>query len=162
MSDRMAAAHAWLKDHEEDLVNDLRELLKIPSLEAEAAPNAPFGLENRRALDFMLAKAKERGLSTYDLEGYCGWGEFGQGDKMVMVLGHLDVVPIGPGWKHEPFGAEIDEGYIYARGAADDKGPTVASFYAALALMHTKPELACRVRLVFGCNEESGFGCVHR
>lgn len=162
MSDRMAAAHAWLKDHENELVSDLRELLQIPSLESEAAPNAPFGLENRRALDLMLKKAKERGLSTYDLEGYCGWGEFGKGEKMVMVLGHLDVVPIGPGWKHEPFGAEIEDGYIYARGAGDDKGPTVAAFYAALALMHTKPELACRVRLVFGCNEESGFGCVHR
>lgn len=162
MSETVAAGHAWLKEHENELLADLRELLQIPSLEDEAAPGAPFGLENKRALDLMLKKSAEHGLSTFDLEGYCGWGEFGKGEKMVMVLGHLDVVPVGPGWKHEPFGAEVEDGYVYARGASDDKGPTVAAFYAALALMHNKPDLACRVRLVFGCNEESGFGCIHR
>jgi succinyl-diaminopimelate desuccinylase len=162
MSETVAAGHAWLKEHENELLADLRELLQIPSLEDEAAPGAPFGVENKRALDLMLKKSAEHGLSTFDLEGYCGWGEFGKGEKMVMVLGHLDVVPVGPGWKHEPFGAEVEDGYVYARGASDDKGPTVAAFYAALALLHCKPELACRVRLVFGCNEESGFGCIHR
>ncbi len=56
-------------------------------------------------------------MTTKDLDGYAGYGDFGQGDRLVMSLGHLDVVPVGPGWKHEPFGAEIDEGYIYALAA---------------------------------------------
>lgn len=162
MSEAVTRAHAWLDQNSSQLVDDLRDLLRIPSLEAPSEPNAPFGPENRRALDMMLALSEKHGLRTKDVEGYCGWAEFGQGEKMVMVLGHLDVVPVGPGWKHEPFGAEVEDGYIYARGAEDDKGPTVASFYAALALMHSKPDLGCRVRLVFGCNEESGFGCVER
>jgi succinyl-diaminopimelate desuccinylase len=162
MSTVVSQAQQWLDTHQDALVKDLQDLLRIPSLEAPAEPRAPFGSENRRALDMMLALSAQHGLRTKDIEGYCGWAEFGEGPGMVMVLGHLDVVPVGPGWKHEPFGAEIDEGYIYARGAGDDKGPTMASFYAALALMKHKPDLGCRVRLVFGCNEESGFGCIQR
>jgi succinyl-diaminopimelate desuccinylase len=110
----------------------------------------------------MLSLGEEHGMRVKDVEGYAGHAEFGEGSPMVMSLGHLDVVPVGDGWKHPPFGAEIDDGYIYARGAADDKGPTMASFAAALALKETGADLPSRVRLVFGCNEESGFRCVKR
>lgn len=154
--------HAWLKDHEAELLDNYRKLLQIPSIESDAEPNAPFGEANRQALDFMLELSKSAGMATKDLEGYCGWAEFGTGDKMVMSLGHVDVVPVGPGWKHEPFGAEIDGGYVYARGAVDDKGPTMASFYAMRAIQECLPELGVRMRSVFGCNEESGFKCVER
>lgn len=153
---------AWLKVHEAELLHNYRKLLQIPSLEAEAEPGAPFGAENRRALDFMLGLAEQAGMTTKDIEGYCGWAEFGSGERMVMSLGHVDVVPVGPGWKHEPFGAEIDEGYVYARGAVDDKGPTIASFYAMRAIQECCPDIGARLRSVFGCNEESGFKCVHR
>lgn len=161
--DAIAAAHAWLADHEDALVADLQELLRIPSLEDEAQPNAPFGAENRRALDLMLSKSESWGWRTADVEGYCGWAEFGKGDDIVMILGHLDVVPVGEtGWEHEPFGAEIDGGYLYSRGAVDDKGPTIAACYAARAVQQALPDLACRIRTVYGCNEESGFACVER
>jgi succinyl-diaminopimelate desuccinylase len=110
----------------------------------------------------MLGLASAQGMATNDLEGYIGYAEFGAGEKMVMTLGHLDVVPVGPGWKHEPFGAEVDDGYVYARGAVDDKGPTMAAFYAARALKEVWPEIPVRLRSVFGCNEESGFKCVER
>src|SRR5205085_3521005 len=54
------------------------------------------------------------------------------------------------------------EGYIYARGSTDDKGPTIASFYAIRAIKEVVPNIPARIRQVFGCNEESGFGCVKR
>lgn len=139
-----------------------RELLQIPSVQSDPLPNAPFGAENRRALDLMLRLGESWGMKTRDLEGYIGYAEFGKGDRLVMSLGHLDVVPVGEGWKHDPFGAELDGGYVYARGAVDDKGPTIASFYAARALMEVEPDLPARVRSVFGCNEESGFKCIER
>lgn len=144
------------------MIADLQDLLRIPTIEADPLPNAPFGAENRRALDWALAKSKEWGMTTQDLEGYCGWAEFGQGDRMIAIMGHLDVVPVGPGWKFEPFGATIDNDYLYARGAVDDKGPTVAAFYAAKALMETASNLGVRIRMIFGCNEESGFKCIER
>ncbi len=152
----------WLKENEQNLLDDTVAMLRIPSLESEALPNAPFGEGNRRALDLALRLSEETGMRTTDLEGYLGYAEFGDGEKMVMSLGHLDVVPTGPGWKHDPFGAEIEDGYVYARGATDDKGPTMASFYAMRAIQACCPDLGVRMRQAFGCNEESGFKCVER
>lgn len=153
---------SWLRDHEQELLDDTVRMLRIPSLDSEALPNAPFGRTNREALDLALSLTKKWGMKTVDIDGYVGYGEFGQGDRLVMSLGHLDVVPVGDGWKHEPFGAEIDGGFIYARGSTDDKGPTMASLYAMRAIMECAPNVPARLRQVFGCNEESGFKCVHR
>ncbi|MEL6178804.1 MAG: Sapep family Mn(2+)-dependent dipeptidase [Myxococcota bacterium] len=158
----VARMHAWLAEHEASLVADCRGLLQIPSVKGDPEPTAPFGAANRDALDYMLGLAHEQGMRTRDIEGYCGYAEFGVGDPMVMILGHLDVVPVGDGWKHTPFGAEIDDGYLYARGAVDDKGPTMAAFYAAMALKACMPEPNVRIRAVFGCDEESGFRCISR
>ncbi len=152
----------WLRAHEQDLLNDTIKMLQVPSLESEPQPNAPYGAENRKALDLALSMAEGFGMKTTDLEGHIGYADFGQGDRLIVSLGHLDVVPVGPGWKHAPFGAEIDSDYIYARGATDDKGPTMASFYAMRAIQECCPDIPARMRQVFGCNEESGFGCVAR
>ena len=152
----------WLKANEQALLDDTVAMLRIPSLESEAKPNAPYGAENRRALDLALKLSEATGMRTTDLEGHLGYAEFGEGSRMVMSLGHLDVVPTGPGWKHDPFGAEIEDGYVYARGATDDKGPTMASLYAMRAIQACCPDLGVRMRQAFGCNEESGFGCVAR
>ncbi|MBS1714297.1 MAG: Sapep family Mn(2+)-dependent dipeptidase [Armatimonadetes bacterium] len=162
MDEAVSRLRGWLQEHEAELLSDYRALLQIPSIESDPEPDAPFGQANRDALDFMLGLAQKSGMTTKDVDGYCGWAEFGSGERMVMSLGHVDVVPVGPGWKHGPFGAEIDDGYVYARGAVDDKGPTIASFYACRALQACFPNLDCRIRSVFGCNEESGFKCVHR
>lgn len=154
--------HDWLRAHEQELLEDTRAMLRFPSIETEALPNAPYGEANRQALDFALQRANEWGMKTTDLEGHLGYAEFGSGDRLIMSLGHLDVVPVGPGWKYEPFGATIDNGYIYARGSTDDKGPTMAAFYAMRAIKECIPGLPARMRIAFGCDEESGFGCVHR
>lgn len=158
----VAKIQDWLRAHEQELLADTIAMLRIPSLESEPESNAPFGAENRKALDLALSLADKYGMKTTDLEGYIGYADFGQGEKLIMSLGHLDVVPVGPGWKHAPFGAEIDGDYIYARGALDDKGPTMASFYAMRAIKECVPDINVRMRQVFGCNEESGFGCVAR
>jgi len=155
-------AQEWLEAHESDLIEDLRTMLRFESLEEPAEPNAPFGKGCRQALDFALKLGESWGMRTRDVEGYAGHAEFGDSEKLIMALGHLDVVPVGDGWKHDPFGAEIDSGYIYARGAEDDKGPTMATFYAARALKETGADLPARIRVVFGCNEESGFACVKK
>lgn len=162
MSAEVAKLHAWLSEHEEELIETTRAVLRFDSVEGPAEPNAPYGKGNREVLDFVLNLAKSWGMKTTDLEGHLGYADFGAGERLVMTLGHLDVVPVGPGWKHEPFGAEIDGGYIYARGATDDKGPTVASFFALRAIKECFPDLGVRFRAAFGCDEESGFGCVER
>ncbi len=154
--------HDWIDRHAEEMIEALQGVLRIPSLEAPpAGVNAPFGADVRRSLDYTLDLCAKLGFRTKDVAGYAGHAEFGEGAEMVAGLGHLDVVPEGDGWRHEPYGAEIDEGFIYARGSADDKGPTYAALFGAKALMDCGLPLKRRVRLVFGCNEESGFQCVH-
>lgn len=159
-NDAVGQMQAWIENHSDEMISTLQEILRIDSIESDAEDGAPFGAGNRAALDWMLSKAAAAGMSTVDMDGYCGYADFGTGERMVMSMGHLDVVPVGPGWKHEPFGAEIDGGYIYSRGACDDKGPTIAMFFATRALIETVGDPGVRVRNLFGCNEESGFKCV--
>lgn len=159
---RIDAINAWLESHQAELLENTRKLLQIDTIEGEPKENAPYGEGNRKALDFCLELSQQAGMTTVDLEGHLGYATFGAGERLVMALGHIDVVPVGPGWKHAPFGAEIEEGYVYARGATDDKGPTMAAFYALRAIKEVFPEIPARMRMAFGCNEESGFGCVER
>ena len=153
--------HDWIDSHEEQIVTALQGVLRIPSLKDEAQPNAPFGPTCRQALDYTLKLCQELGFRTKDVGGYAGHAEFGEGAEYVGALGHLDVVPEGGGWQHPPYGAELDNGYIYARGSSDDKGPTYAALFAAKAVLDSGLPLRRRIRVIFGCDEESGFGCVH-
>lgn len=162
-SNAIEQIHAWLRNNEQELLDNYRKMLRIASVEGDAAPNAPFGPENREALDLALQLGSEWGMQTKDLEGFCGYSEFGKGEKLVAVFGHLDVVPVGPGWKNGPFDADIVDGYVVARGAVDDKGPTMAAYYAARAIKEIcGDDIGGRLRVVFGCDEESGFKCIER
>ncbi|HZO90206.1 MAG TPA: dipeptidase PepV [Chthonomonadaceae bacterium] len=152
--------HAWIDSHQDEIVSALQGVLRIPSLQGPPEPNAPFGKPVREALDYTLALCERLGFRTKDVEGYAGHAEFGQGEEMVAALGHLDVVPEGDGWTYPPYGATLADGALYARGSADDKGPTYAALFGAKALMDSGLPLRRRVRIIFGCNEESGFGCV--
>lgn len=155
----------WIDTHRAEIVETTQTLLRIPSLEGEAAPGAPFGLETRRALDNALEAAAAQGLTTKNLDGYAVHAEWAAPGvpadaPIVGVLAHVDVVPPGTGWSHPPFGAEIENGKIYARGATDDKGPAMAGLWAIAALKGCGVPLSHRVRLILGANEESGFQCV--
>jgi succinyl-diaminopimelate desuccinylase len=161
MSDEIGLLHRWVDDHRDEIVEGLRGCLRIPSIqEPPAGPNAPYGQPVRDALDYTLNLCRSLGFTVKDVDGHAGHAEFGTGQEMIAAFGHLDVVPPGSGWNYPEYGAEIHDGYIYARGASDDKGPTYAALYAAKALMDSSLSLNRRVRTIFGCNEESGFGCV--
>ena len=146
-----------------ELVRDLQELVRIPSLydKTTVTENAPFGKEVRNALDWVLNKGKQDGFITKDVDGYAGIVEFGKGEEIMGVLGHLDIVPVGVGWSKDPFGAEIEDGYLYGRGSGDDKGPTIAAYYAMKILKDLGVEMNKRVYLITGCDEESGMACMH-
>ncbi|KXK10084.1 MAG: putative dipeptidase [Armatimonadetes bacterium OLB18] len=160
LSPQVERAQKWLRENEAGLLADTQRMLRIPSIEGEPQPGAPFGGPVRDALDLALELCRNWEMKTEDLEGFAGYGEFGEGDRSIAAFGHLDVVPTGPGWKYEPFGATVDDGYLYARGSTDDKGPTMAMLYAMRAVQVACPELKARFRMVFGCNEESGMRCL--
>jgi succinyl-diaminopimelate desuccinylase len=149
-----------LEQRQNEMLAALQSLVAIPSVEGPAEPGKPFGAECARALERALDLARSLGLRTGAMDGYVGWCECGAGDELLCVLTHLDVVPAGDGWVHEPFGGELDGGRIYGRGTVDDKGPAVAALYAMAALADSGTPLRRRVRLLFGLNEETGCACV--
>jgi succinyl-diaminopimelate desuccinylase len=72
----------------------------------------------------------------------------------------LDVVPVGDGWTHGPFNPVIEKGKLYGRGVNDDKGPTMAAFYAMRVLKEMNLPLKRKIRLILGTDEESGMRCI--
>ena len=141
---------------EEKLIACLQENLRIPSVQGEAAPDAPYGIEVKQSLKHVLAAAEALGFRTENVDNHLGWCEYGEGEEMIAVLGHLDVVPAGDGWTVDPYGGEISDGKIWGRGTTDDKGPTIASLFALAALRDSGLPITKRIRLLFGCNEETG------
>lgn len=138
------------------LIACLQENLRIPSVREEALPDAPYGVPVRKSLEHILNAADAMGFRTCNVDNHIGWCEYGQGEEMVAVLGHLDVVPAGDGWRVDPWGGEIRDGKVFGRGSMDDKGPCVAALFALEALRDCGLPLKRRVRLLFGCCEETG------
>ncbi len=91
-----------------------------------------------------------------DIAGYI---EFGQGEEILGIIAHLDVVPAKDSWTFPPFHATITDGKIYGRGAIDDKGPVMASLYAMKTIMDNC-NVNKRVRLILGLNEENDWKCI--
>lgn len=160
------AIESWVDAHADEIIAETQAVLRIPSVEEETTrgPGAPFGRPLADALEYTLALCARLGMKTENFDGYAGHAEFGEGDEIVAMLGHLDVVPPGTGWTKEPFGAVIEDGHLYARGASDDKGPTFAALFGAKAVLDglaaSGEKLSRRVRLIFGCDEESGWQCM--
>lgn len=155
----------WLEEIEkrqEDLLADLFRLLRIDSVRDDeaATEEAPVGPGPLKALEEFLAMAQEDGFETQQFGPWAAHIEVGSGDELLGILGHLDVVPIGTGWKTDPFEPEIIDNKIYARGSSDDKGPTVAAYFALKLLRELGVEFNKRVRLIVGTDEETGWQCM--
>jgi succinyl-diaminopimelate desuccinylase len=144
------------QDKREQLIRALQGCIRIPSVYADDHSGYPYGQNIQNCLAYMLDLAAQMGFATHNMDGQLGWCEYGQGEELVAVLGHLDVVPEGEGWTIPPYEGRVVQGKIYGRGAMDDKGPTVAALYALLALKESGLPLKRRVRLIFGLNEETG------
>ena len=148
----------FIEENLESMKADLKELVSYNSVYSD--DEKPFGSNNRKVLDAALAQMKEKGLQTTNVDYYCGFGETGQGEQLIGILAHLDVVPAGDGWFHDPFDMIEKDGYLYGRGVSDDKGAAVASMYALKYLIQENYPFKKRARLILGCNEETGSRCI--
>lgn len=142
-----------------DMINTLKEWIKIPSVKSTPRQGAPFGTEVRRALDVALSDCRRLGFAVEEFDGYAAHVDLGEGqdEDALAILAHLDVVPEGDGWNYPPYGAVIENGRMYGRGTSDDKGPAVAALYAMKAVQLAGIPLKRKVRLILGCDEESGW-----
>lgn len=144
------------------IIRDTQNILRIKSVldEEHTSPEAPLGKGVKEALQFMLELGEKDGFTAKNVGNLAGHLEFGQGEECLGILCHVDVVPEGDGWSSDPFAADIRDGKIFARGAIDDKGPTIAAFYAMKIVKELGLPLNKRVRMIIGTDEESNWRCV--
>lgn len=149
---------------QEYLIEDLQNLIAIPSVLDESAvtDDLPFGPEPKRALDWLLEEGRKAGMLVKNIDNMAGHIEMGEGEELIGILCHVDVVPAGSNWVHEPFGGTVEDGKLFGRGAIDDKGPTIAAWHAMKIVRDSGIVLNKRIRLIIGTDEESGFRCVNR
>ena len=176
-ADQNSRQHDYLQkidDLRDNMIEDLRGFLSIRSVKSEPAEGAPFGEGVREAFQYMLDLGQREGFTCENIDDYGGHIDFeasgntaagdGSADaddiinapEVMGILCHLDVVPEGNDWDHDPYGADVEDGCIFGRGTLDDKGPTMAAFYAMKALKDCgyKPEK--KIRMVLGLDEETG------
>ena len=154
-----------------DIVRSTAEILKFDSsMKAPEGENGefPFGKETADCLGYFLDLAKSLGFEMKNYDNYVGEVVFGEGEEFA-ILAHLDVVPAGNGWKYPPFGGVINDDVsdggvegmkIWGRGAMDDKTPAIVCLYALKAMKDEGILPKRKIKLIVGCNEESGWKCI--
>ena len=151
-----------LEGYRDEMVEKLQEFIRIESVAvskgAECTQEKPFGEGSARALQFMMELGREKGFATRNYDNMVCELDFGERkDEAVGTIGHADVVPAAGVWEYPPFGGEIHDGRIYGRGAMDDKGPTLAAFYAVLAIKESGLPLSKNITQIIGGHEEGGY-----
>lgn len=153
-----------VNENSKDMIESIKAAVRINSVmdENTATESMPFGKGVDEALRKTLEIAESLGFKTVYKDGYYGYAEVGEGEELIGILGHIDVVPIGDEskWKFPPFSATEEDGYIYGRGTQDDKGPTIAAMYAVKALLDAGVKFGKRVRFIIGGDEENLWRCI--
>lgn len=152
-----------IENSKNEIISTLCELIKFPSVSNESGNSQyPFGEECNNVLNYVLELGNSMGFKTKNIDGYCGYIEFGEGKELVGIIGHLDVVPanIEDGWTTPPFVPSIRNNKLFGRGSIDDKGPIVSALYAMKAIKDSI-SVSKRVRLILGLNEEKSWKCIN-
>lgn len=139
-----------------DFLVDLKKLISFRTVACSPSLGAPFGKQCALALDFFLKTAETMGFETINYDGFAGEVFFGNGEE-VGIIGHLDVVPEGNGWKTPPFELTKLDGRLYGRGVVDDKLPLLLCLYALDEVKNSVKVFNRKIRLFVGCNEETGW-----
>ena len=151
-----AKIDARVMELKDELIRDIQKWVSIPSVSSSSDGDKPFGPVVAQMLDTALETARDYGFETRNIDYYAGDISMGSGEQTLGMLAHLDVVPAGEGWTHDPFGGEIADGKIFGRGTIDDKGPALCALYAMRAVRDAGVPLKDGVRLILGCDEEVG------
>lgn len=146
-----------IEDMRDGIIKSTQEIIRKKSVKDSPQDGMPFGREIHECFTHTLNLCEDFGFATKNIDNYGGHAEFGDGEEVVGVLVHLDVVPEGDNWTYPPYGAEIHDDKIYGRGTIDDKGPAIATLYAMKAIKESGVKLSKKIRIIFGLDEESGW-----
>lgn len=158
MSIQTNEIESWLADHRDEMVEELKRWVSIPSVSRAdlAADRAPYGPDCRKMLDYALQRGKDYGFKTVDNQGYCGDIILGDAEDEFGFVCHLDVVPEGDGWIFEPYKPVEKDGFLIGRGVGDNKGSAILSLFVLRFFQEKKIPLKKSLRLMLGCAEETG------
>jgi acetylornithine deacetylase/succinyl-diaminopimelate desuccinylase-like protein len=156
----MAGWETYLKEHEDQFINELLEFLRIPSISSLPDHRADV----QRAAEWLEARMKAAGIESVRImptEGhpvvYGDW--LHASDKpTVLIYGHFDTQPVDPLdlWENPPFEPLVKDGRIYARGASDDKGNLFVPIIVVEAMLKTGGSLPVNLKFLFEGQEEIG------
>lgn len=160
VSSQTQAVHAYIDQHRDDYLNDLKTFLRIPSI--STLPKHKKDMQ--RAAEFVqqqLTAARMENVRLIDMGGaplVAGEWLHAAGKPTILIYGHYDVQPVDPEhlWESKPFEPTIRDGKIYARGATDDKGQVLAMIEGVKALMAAAGKLPVNVRFLIEGEEEYG------
>jgi succinyl-diaminopimelate desuccinylase len=160
--------HAAIAARRDDLIALTRDLIRIPTLN-------PPGLHYREICDYLAARLERSGFTVEMIRAHGAPADSDRHPRWNLVArragprpgdcvhfnSHHDVVEVGHGWTHDPFGADLIDGRIYGRGACDMKGGLAASIIAVEAFIATCPDHCGAIEISATADEESGgFGGV--
>ena len=137
-------------EYKDELLIDLNILLGFESVSGEKDD------ECDKALDFILKRANDFGLTGEKVTDRSAHVQLGNGGSLCAVLSHLDVVPAGNNWSVAPYALTDKDGRLFGRGIADDKGAALVTLYCMRALRENNVEGKNTIRAVYGTSEETG------
>ena len=153
-------ALTYLEEHHDRFQAELIELLRIPSISNDPTYKAEMG----KAADWLANKLRSMGINRVEIlptDGhsvvYGEWLNGGASAPTVLIYGHYDVQSAEPleDWKSQPFEPEIRDDNLYARGASDMKGQTLASVNAVESIIKTE-DLPINIKFLIEGEEEIG------
>ena len=147
----------YIESQRSNMLSDLETLVRIGSIRGEALPGKPYGENCAAVLAAAQKLLEENGLKVTNYDNYVLAGDYGEGEKELDILAHLDVVPVTDKWTiTQPFEPLVVGDRIYGRGTCDDKGPAIAALYAIKCVKALGIPLKKSVRILLGSDEECG------
>ena len=140
----------YIKAHRDEIVNDLCELIRIPSIAGTEAAD--------KALECVVEKFKREGIKAKQYDTYA-LASFGGGFQKIGLFCHADVVPEGKEWTMcEPFEGKVIGDEIFGRGSLDDKSAIVISLWLQKIIRDLGIDLHSEIETFIGANEETTMG----
>ena len=160
----MKDVKAYIEANKDRFLNELFELIRIPSISAESEHKDDMVHCAEKWREYLLSAGCDRAEVMPSAGNPVVYGEkiIDPAKPTVLVYGHYDVMPVAPLelWRTQPFEPVVKDGRIWARGADDDKGQ---SFMQAKAFefMVATGQLPCNVKFMIEGEEEIGSGSLY-
>lgn len=120
--DKIGGIQAQVAQHKDEIIQFMREICAIPSIDSQIGPVGERVAAEMRKLGYDEVRFDKMGNIL---------GRIGSGKKVIVYDSHIDTVGVGDpaGWDWDPFEGKLEDGILYARGACDEKGSTPGMVY---------------------------------